>query len=76
LGAIKDIVNENVSRDRGLRAFSEMMGVLFILFWLSPQLAPILAILMISISAIVGKVQLSGNKDRARIVVCSPITFA
>jgi hypothetical protein len=53
-----------------------MMGVLFILFWLSPQLAPILAILMISISAIVGKVQLSGNKDRARIVVCSPITFA
>lgn len=24
LGAIKDVVNENVSRDRGFRAFSEV----------------------------------------------------
>ncbi|KAG0575564.1 hypothetical protein KC19_5G012700 [Ceratodon purpureus] len=53
LGAIKDLVNENVSRDRGFRAFSEMMGTLVILFVLSSQLAPVLGILMLSISAIV-----------------------
>jgi ATP-binding cassette subfamily B (MDR/TAP) protein 10 len=83
LGAIKDIVNENVSRDRGLRAFSEMMGVLFILFWLSPQLAPILAILMISISAIVAiykrttKVVFKAyGRAQAQIIECANETFS
>ncbi|KAH8961884.1 hypothetical protein BDL97_05G071900 [Sphagnum fallax] len=83
LGAIKDIVNENVSRDRGLRAFSEMMGVLFILFWLSPQLAPILAILMISISAIVAiykrttvVVFKAYGRAQAQIIECANETFS
>ncbi|XP_061351551.1 ABC transporter B family member 28 [Gastrolobium bilobum] len=50
LGSLKDIVSENVSRDRGFRALSEVIGTLFILFSLSPQLAPILAVLMLAVS--------------------------
>ncbi|XP_004513684.1 ABC transporter B family member 28 [Cicer arietinum] len=50
LGSLKDIVSDNVSRDRGFRALSEVTGTLFILFSLSPQLAPILAVLMIAVS--------------------------
>ncbi|VFQ80585.1 unnamed protein product [Cuscuta campestris] len=53
LGSIKNIVSENVSRDRGFRAFSEIIGTLCLLFALSPQLAPILAVLMLSVSALV-----------------------
>ncbi|KEH26585.1 ABC transporter B family member 28 isoform X2 [Medicago truncatula] len=50
LGSLKDLVSENVSRDRGFRALSEVTGTLLILFTLSPQLAPILAVLMIAVS--------------------------
>ncbi|KAL4317502.1 ABC transporter B family member 28 isoform X1 [Arachis hypogaea] len=50
LGSLKDIVSENVSRDRGFRALSEVIGTIFILFSLSPQLAPLLGILMLTVS--------------------------
>ncbi|WJX71348.1 ABC transporter B member 28 [Trifolium repens] len=50
LGSLKNIVSENVSRDRGFRALSEVTGTIFILFTLSPQLAPILGVLMIAVS--------------------------
>ncbi|KAI4351813.1 hypothetical protein L6164_006126 [Bauhinia variegata] len=53
LGSLKDIVSENVSRDRGFRALSEVLGTLCILFALSPQLAPILGVLMLSVSLFV-----------------------
>ncbi|KAH1043063.1 hypothetical protein AAZX31_09G133800 [Glycine max] len=50
LGSLKNIVSENVSRDRGFRALSEVIGTIFILFSLSPQLAPILGVLMLAVS--------------------------
>ncbi|OIW07996.1 hypothetical protein TanjilG_20097 [Lupinus angustifolius] len=67
LGSLKGIVSENVSRDRGFRAFTEasnstpmksgslayhnfVFGTIFILFALSPQLAPILGVLMLAVS--------------------------
>nr|AIU41635.1 ABC transporter family protein [Hevea brasiliensis] len=53
LGSLKDIVNENISRDRGFRALSEVIGTICILFALAPQLAPILGILMLSVSVLV-----------------------
>ncbi|KAG9453048.1 hypothetical protein H6P81_005952 [Aristolochia fimbriata] len=53
LGFLKNIVSENVSRDRGLRAFSEIVGTICILFTLSPQLAPVLGPLMFSVSLLV-----------------------
>lgn len=53
LGSIKGLVNENVSRDRGFRALSETLGTLVILFSLSVQLAPVLGLLMLFISAVV-----------------------
>ncbi|XP_057546689.1 ABC transporter B family member 28 isoform X1 [Amaranthus tricolor] len=53
LGSVKDIVSENVSRDRGFRALSEIFGTIGILFTLSPQLAPILGLLMLIVSVLV-----------------------
>ncbi|XP_021842306.1 ABC transporter B family member 28 isoform X1 [Spinacia oleracea] len=53
LGSVKDIVSENVSRDRGFRALSEIVGTMCILFILSPQLAPILGFLMLVVSILV-----------------------
>ncbi|KAM7274304.1 hypothetical protein ACFE04_028968 [Oxalis oulophora] len=53
LGALKNVVSENVSRDRGFRALSEILGTICILFTLSPQLAPVLGILMLTISIFV-----------------------
>ncbi|KAI9080819.1 hypothetical protein K1719_037221 [Acacia pycnantha] len=50
LGSLKDIVSENVARDRGFRALSEVIGTICVLFVLSPQLAPILGILMLTVS--------------------------
>ncbi|KAJ0974571.1 hypothetical protein J5N97_016536 [Dioscorea zingiberensis] len=50
LGSLKDVVSENVSRDRGLRALSEVIGTICILFSLSIQLAPLLGLLMLSVS--------------------------
>uniref|UniRef100_A0A5B7AF76 Putative Non-intrinsic ABC protein 8 isoform 1 n=1 Tax=Davidia involucrata TaxID=16924 RepID=A0A5B7AF76_DAVIN len=53
LGSLKDIVSENVSRDRGFRALSEVIGTICILFTLSPQLAPLLGVLMLTVSVLV-----------------------
>lgn len=53
LGSLKNIVSENTSRDRGFRALSEVVGTLSILFALSPQLAPILGLLMLVVSILV-----------------------
>ncbi|KAH7853597.1 hypothetical protein Vadar_004549 [Vaccinium darrowii] len=50
LGSLKDIVSENISRDRGFRALSEVIGTICILFTLSPQLAPLLGLLMLMVS--------------------------
>ncbi|XP_052189342.1 ABC transporter B family member 28 [Diospyros lotus] len=53
LGSLKDIVSENISRDRGFRALSEVVGTICILFNLSPQLAPLLGLLMLTVSVLV-----------------------
>ncbi|XP_055827643.1 ABC transporter B family member 28 isoform X1 [Solanum dulcamara] len=53
LGSLKNIVSENTSRDRGFRALSEVVGTLSLLFVLSPQLAPILGLLMLAVSILV-----------------------
>ncbi|KAM3248002.1 ABC transporter B family member 28 isoform X1 [Capsicum annuum] len=53
LGSLKNIVSENTSRDRGFRALSEVVGTLSLLFALSPQLAPILGLLMLAVSILV-----------------------
>ncbi|XP_024028281.1 ABC transporter B family member 28 [Morus notabilis] len=50
LGSLKDVVSENISRDRGFRALSEVIGTICILFALAPQLAPILGVLMLAVS--------------------------
>ncbi|XVF81688.1 hypothetical protein PTKIN_Ptkin15bG0175500 [Pterospermum kingtungense] len=50
LGSLHTLVSENISRDRGFRAFFEVVGTICILFALSPQLAPILGLLMLSVS--------------------------
>lgn len=53
LGSLKNIVSENTSRDRGFRALSEVVGTLSLLFALSPQLAPILGLLIVAVSILV-----------------------
>ncbi|KAI0500113.1 hypothetical protein KFK09_018321 [Dendrobium nobile] len=53
LGSLKEVVSENISRDRGLRAFSEIFGTICILFSLSIDLAPVLGLLMMSVSILV-----------------------
>ncbi|KAL3647389.1 ABC transporter B member 28 [Castilleja foliolosa] len=61
LGSLKSIVSDNISRDRGFRAISEasystlstILGTLCLLFALSIQLAPILGILMLTVSVLV-----------------------
>lgn len=53
LGSIKSVVSDNISRDRGFRAFTEVIGTICILFTLAPQLAPILAVLMLTVSILV-----------------------
>lgn len=53
LGSLKNVVGENISRDRGFRALSEVVGTICILFALSPQLAPILGLLMLTVSVLV-----------------------
>ncbi|RZC72795.1 hypothetical protein C5167_048274 [Papaver somniferum] len=56
LGSVKDVVSENTSRDRGFRALSEasystlFKSTICILFALSPQLAPLLGLLTLSVS--------------------------
>ncbi|WOH01398.1 hypothetical protein DCAR_0520780 [Daucus carota subsp. sativus] len=53
LGSLKSIVSDNISRDRGFRALSEVTGTICLLFVLAPQLAPILAVLMLVVSVLV-----------------------
>ncbi|XP_030533124.1 ABC transporter B family member 28 [Rhodamnia argentea] len=53
LGSLKNVVSENISRDRGFRALSEVVGTICILFTLSPQLAPVLGMLMLTVSVFV-----------------------
>ncbi|PON69918.1 ATP-binding cassette containing protein [Parasponia andersonii] len=53
LGSLKGVVSENISRDRGFRALSEVIGTICILFALAPQLAPILGVLMLTVSVLV-----------------------
>ncbi|PON57833.1 ATP-binding cassette containing protein [Trema orientale] len=53
LGSLKGVVSENISRDRGFRALSEVLGTICILFALAPQLAPILGVLMLTVSVLV-----------------------
>ncbi|KAE9617329.1 putative peptide-transporting ATPase [Lupinus albus] len=50
LGSLKGIVSDNVSRDRGFRALTEVIGTIFVLFALSPQLAPIMGVLVLAVS--------------------------
>ncbi|XP_064960585.1 ABC transporter B family member 28-like isoform X3 [Musa acuminata AAA Group] len=83
LGSLKDIVNENISRDRGLRALSEVVGTICILFTLSTQLAPILALLMVVISVLVAvfkrstvPVFISHGMVQASISDCATETFS
>ncbi|CAM6103486.1 unnamed protein product [Calypogeia fissa] len=83
LGAIKDIVNENVARDRGFRSLSEVLGVIVILFVLSPQLAPVMSILILSISGLVALYKRSTMPvfkahgiSMARITDCASETFS
>lgn len=83
LGALKDVVNENISRDRGLRAFSELVGTLVILFSLSAQLAPLFGVLMLSVSILVAvykrttvTVFKSHGNAQARISDCAAETFS
>lgn len=83
LGAVKDVVGDNISRDRGFRAFSEIIGTVFILFFISPKLAPILAILMLSISGLVATfkrstipVFKSHGMIQAKLSDCATETFS
>ncbi|XP_043716207.1 ABC transporter B family member 28-like [Telopea speciosissima] len=83
LSSLKDIVSENISRDRGFRALSEVVGTLSILFVLSPQLAPILGLLMLSVSLLVALYKQSTipvfkahGKTQASMFDCATETFS
>ncbi|OVA16156.1 ABC transporter [Macleaya cordata] len=87
LGSLKDVVSENISRDRGFRALSEAsystLGTIFILFALSAQLAPILGLLMFSVSLSVAIYKRSTipvfkahGKAQADISDCASETFS
>ncbi|PKA61119.1 ABC transporter B family member 28 [Apostasia shenzhenica] len=83
LGSLKDVVGENISRDRGLRALSEILGTICILFSLSTQLAPILGILMTSVSILVAifkrstiPIFKSHGMTQANISDCATETFS
>ncbi|KAH6835901.1 non-intrinsic ABC protein 8 [Perilla frutescens var. hirtella] len=83
LGSLKNIVSENISRDRGFRAISEVVGTLCLLFALSPQLAPVLGLLMLTVSALVAvykrttfNVFKAHGSVQATIADCVTETFA
>ncbi|CAI9092157.1 OLC1v1027334C2 [Oldenlandia corymbosa var. corymbosa] len=83
LGSLKNIVSENVSRDRGFRALSEVVGTICLLFALSPQLAPILGFLMLTVSTFVAvyrrttvKVFRAHGMAQAAIVDCVTETLS
>ncbi|KAG0451551.1 hypothetical protein HPP92_026378 [Vanilla planifolia] len=83
LGSLKDVVSDNISRDRGLRALSEIVGTIFILFSLSTELAPVLGLLMVSVSVLVAVFKRSTvpifkvhGKTLASISNCATETFS
>ncbi|PVH63858.1 hypothetical protein PAHAL_2G122500 [Panicum hallii] len=83
LGSLKNLVSDNISRDRGLRALSEITGTLCILFTLSTELAPVLGLLMVSISMLVALFKRSTVPTfksygivQARISDCASETFS
>eukprot|EP00898_Chlorokybus_atmophyticus_P004920 jgi/Chlat1/5429/Chrsp35S05317 len=47
---IKEVLVDNLGKDRGFRALLEGVGVIFWLFALAPQLAPVLASLIITVA--------------------------
>uniref|UniRef100_J3MKN4 ABC transporter B family member 28 n=1 Tax=Oryza brachyantha TaxID=4533 RepID=J3MKN4_ORYBR len=83
LGTLKNVVSDNISRDRGLRALSEITGTLCILFTLSTELAPVLGLLMVSVSVLVALFKRSTVPTfksygivQARISDCASETFS
>ncbi|KAI3925712.1 hypothetical protein MKX01_003271 [Papaver californicum] len=83
LGSVKDVVSENTSRDRGFRALSEVGGTICILFALSPQLAPLLGLLTLSVSFFAAMYKRSTipvfkahGKAQASISDCASETFS
>nr|XP_019709057.1 ABC transporter B family member 28 isoform X2 [Elaeis guineensis]XP_019709058.1 ABC transporter B family member 28 isoform X2 [Elaeis guineensis] len=83
LGSLKDVVSENISRDRGLRALSEVIGTICLLFSLSTQLAPVLGLLMVSVSVLVAifkrstvPIFKSHGMSQASISDCATETFS
>ncbi|PWA66185.1 non-intrinsic ABC protein 8 [Artemisia annua] len=83
LGSFKNIVSENISRDRGFRALTEVVGTMCLLFVLAPQLAPILGALMLAVSVLVAVYKRSTVKvfkayglTQASIADCVNETFS
>ncbi|XP_022012537.2 ABC transporter B family member 28 [Helianthus annuus] len=83
LGSFKSIVSENISRDRGFRALTEIVGTMSLLFVLAPQLAPILGVLMLAVSSLVAVYKRSTVKvfkayglTQASIADCVTETFS
>ncbi|KAI3751060.1 hypothetical protein L2E82_22079 [Cichorium intybus] len=83
LGSFKNIVSENISRDRGFRALTEVVGTMCLLFVLAPQLAPILGVLMLAVSTLVAVYKRSTVKvfkayglTQASIADCVTETFS
>ncbi|CAI9302365.1 unnamed protein product [Lactuca saligna] len=83
LGSFKNIVSENISRDRGFRALTEVVGTMCLLFVLAPQLAPILGVLMLAVSTLVAVYKRSTVKvfkayglTQASIADCITETFS
>ncbi|KAL6509487.1 ABC transporter B member 28 [Orobanche gracilis] len=83
LGSLKNIVSENISRDRGFRAISEVIGTLCLLFALSVQLAPVLGLLMLTVSVLVAvykrttvNIFKAHGSAQASIADCVTETFA
>ncbi|XP_071712095.1 ABC transporter B family member 28 [Rutidosis leptorrhynchoides] len=83
LGSFKNIVSENISRDRGFRALTEVVGTMCLLFVLAPQLAPILGVLMLAVSTLVAVYKRSTVKvfkayglTQALIADCITETFS
>ncbi|KAL8199667.1 hypothetical protein R6Q57_013235 [Mikania cordata] len=83
LGSFKNIVSENISRDRGFRALTEVIGTMCLLFVLAPQLAPILGVLMLAVSSLVAVYKRSTVKvfkayglTQASIADCVTETFS
>lgn len=62
LGAIRDTIMSNTSRDRGLRAFLEAAGSVCILVWLSAEMGPLMAVVIVA-SGVVAAVHSRRQKE-------------